>query len=78
MANKPKNQPAQPEPGDPLFNLKHAEAEAALGTDTSALNEAINEDGPEDDDLDEGPRDSQGNRRGENSSPEAGTTAGKH
>lgn len=78
MANNPKNQPTQNNAGDPLFNLKHAEAEAALGNNADAINEAINEDGPEDDDLDEGPRDSQGNRRGENSSPEAGTTAGKH
>ncbi|GGE94870.1 hypothetical protein [Hymenobacter cavernae] len=77
MANEPKNKPTQPEAGDPLFNLKHAEAEAALGTNTSAINEAINEDGPEDDDLDEGPRDSQGNRRGEND-PADGTAAGSH
>ena len=78
MANKPKNQPAQPEPGDPLFNLKHAQAEAELGTDADALAEAINEDGTDDDDLDEGPRDSQGNRRGEPDQPDAGTTAGRH
>ena len=77
MAKQPQNQSAQPEPGDPLFNLKHAEAEAALGTDAAAINEAINEDGPEDDNLDEGPRDKQGNRRGENDSA-IGSTAGKH
>jgi hypothetical protein len=78
MANQPKNKPTPPEPGDPLFNLKHAQAEAELGTNGDALAEAINEDDTADDDLDEGPRDSQGNRRGEPDAPDAGTTAGRH
>ncbi|RSK47687.1 hypothetical protein [Hymenobacter rigui] len=80
MANQPKNQNAQSQPGDPLFNLKHAEAESALIQNTGGLgptsNEYITTD--EDADLDEGPRDKQGFRRGESAAPETGSTAGRH
>ncbi|UOG73886.1 hypothetical protein MTX78_17405 [Hymenobacter tibetensis] len=79
MANKPKNQENQPQPGDPLFNLKHAQAESELSATTGGLgpisNEYISTD--EDDEIDEGPRDKQGLRRGENP-PTTGSTAGSH
>ncbi|MBO0358723.1 hypothetical protein J0X19_12260 [Hymenobacter sp. BT186] len=79
MANKLKNQENQAQPGDPLFNLKHAQAESELSATTGGLgpisNEYISTD--EEDELDEGPRDKQGLRRGENS-PADGSTAGSH
>ena len=79
MANKPKNQENQPQPGDPLFNLKHAQAESELEATTGGLgptsNEYISTD--ENDEIDEGPRDKQGLRRGENP-PTTGSTAGSH
>ena len=78
MANQPKKQANEPQPGDPLFNLKHAQAEAELAEKTGGLgpitNEYITTD--EDDAIDEGPRDSQGFRRGENEPPILGTSAG--
>ena len=45
MANKPKNQEAQPQlqPGDPLFNLKHAQAESELSASTGGLGPTNNE-----------------------------------
>ncbi|AYA35605.1 hypothetical protein D3Y59_00175 [Hymenobacter oligotrophus] len=65
--------------GDPLFNLKHAQVEAELQQQTGGLgpltNEYISTD--EDGELDEGPRDSQGRRRGE-PGIDLGSTAGKH
>ncbi len=80
MANQPKNQSNEPQPGDPLFNLKHAQAEAELQQNTGGLgpltNEYITTD--EDESLDEGPRDKQGHRRGEPDGPETGSTAGRH
>jgi hypothetical protein len=82
MANsqkKPANNQNNENIGDPLFNLKHAQVESELQQQTGGLgpisNEYISTD--EDGELDEGPRDSQGNRRGE-PNPIAGSTAGKH
>lgn len=80
MANQPKKPATDPQPGDPLFNLKHAQAEAELAEKTGGLgpitNEYITTD--EDDAIDEGPRDSQGFRRGENDPPILGSSAGNH
>lgn len=80
MANQSKNQTAQPQPGDPLFNLKHAEAESALAQNTGGLGPTTNvyTTTDEEESLDEGPRDKQGFRRGESAAPEAGSTAGSH
>lgn len=79
MPNQQKKQATQPEVGDPLFNLKHAQAESELSAQTGGLgpitNVYISTD--EDDEIDEGPRDKQGLRRGE-SAPEGGSTAGSH
>lgn len=65
---------------DPLFNLKHAQAEADLAQNTQGLgpitNEYISTD--EDTEIDEGPRDSQGQRRGETDPSDEGSTAGRH
>ena len=65
---------------DPLFNLKHAQAEADLAQNTQGLGPITNEyvTSDEDTEIDEGPRDSQGQRRGESASSEEGSTAGKH
>ncbi|OON69146.1 hypothetical protein [Hymenobacter sp. CRA2] len=81
MANSQKNNNQNADtPGDPLFNLKHAQAEAELQQQTGGLgpitNEYISTD--EDGELDEGPRDSQGLRRGEATDNLPGSTAGKH
>ncbi len=73
-----KNQPAASAGHDPLFNLKHAEAEAALVQSAGqqpADEYATTADG---DDLDDGPRDSQGQRRGETDPADEGSHAGKH
>lgn len=80
MANQSKNQSAQNQPGDPLFNLKHAQAESELAQNTGGLGPITNVyvTNDEDEALDEGPRDKQGNRRGANDGPEAGSTAGSH
>jgi len=65
---------------DPLFNLKHAQAEADLAQNTQGLGPITNEyvTSDEDTEIDEGPRDSQGQRRGESTSSDEGSTAGKH
>ena len=65
---------------DPLFNLKHAQAEADLAQSTSGLGPITNEYLTTDEDaaLDEGPRDKQGHRRGETGPSDAGSTAGRH
>ncbi|GAB3235761.1 hypothetical protein GCM10027346_25750 [Hymenobacter seoulensis] len=80
MANQPKKQAAQPQEGDPLFNLKHAQAEMELAQKTGGLGPTSNVyiTNDEDEALDEGPRDKQGFRRGESSGPETGSTAGSH
>lgn len=79
MANKLKNQENQAQPGDPLFNLKHAQAESELSATTGGLGPTSNEyvSTDEDDELDEGPRDKQGLRRGENPTAD-GSAAGSH
>ena len=66
--------------GDPLFNLKHAQAEADLARKTGGLGPETNdyEGTDEDAELDEGPRDSQGQRRGETGPGDEGSTAGRH
>ena len=65
---------------DPLFNLKHAQAEADLAQSTSGLGPITNEyvSTDEDAEIDEGPRDSQGQRRGETDPNAQGSTAGRH
>lgn len=80
MANQPKNQSAQPQPGDPLFNLKHAQAESELAQNTGGLGPITNVyvTNDEDEALDEGPRDKQGNRRGTNDNSDLGSAAGSH
>jgi hypothetical protein len=80
MANQPKNQPNQTaQPGDPLFNLKHAQAESELTAQTGGLGPTTNvyTSTDEDAELDEGPRDKQGLRRGE-TPPSEGSAAGSH
>jgi hypothetical protein len=80
MANQPKNQPNQnAQPGDPLFNLKHAQAESELTAQTGGLGPTTNvyTSTDEDAELDEGPRDKQGLRRGE-TPPNEGSAAGSH
>ncbi|WP_303310536.1 hypothetical protein [Hymenobacter sp. BT730] len=79
MANQSKK-PAAPEAGDPLFNLKHAQVEAALSEQNGGLGPTTNVyiSTDEDEALDEGPRDKQGNRRGEPGTDEIGSTAGRH
>ncbi|MBB4600335.1 hypothetical protein HNQ93_000185 [Hymenobacter luteus] len=80
MANQPKNQASQPQSGDPLFNLKHAQAESELAEKTGGLGPTTNVyiTTDEDDSIDEGPRDKQGFRRGESAGSDAGSTAGSH
>lgn len=90
MSTQKKNQSdAANQPGDPLFNLHHAEAEAALQReDPTALttrglsaNESVSSADDEDADSDgtAGPLDSQGQRRGQPlSTPEMGSGAGHH
>ena len=76
---KPKQNSPQDE-HDPLFNLKHAQAEADLEQNTQGLGPITNEyvTTDEDTEIDEGPRDSQGQRRGETDPTDAGSTAGRH
>lgn len=67
---------------DPLFNLKHAQAEAELEQQTQGLGPTTNEYVSSDEDQEisdaEGPRDSQGQRRGETDPSDEGSTAGRH
>ena len=73
--SKPK---ADSQPGadehDPLFTLKHAQAEADLARNAQGLGPVTNEyvTSDEDAEIDEGPRDSQGQRRGETDPTDAG------
>ena len=71
-------QTSNPNEHDPLFNLKHAQAEADLAQKTQGLGPITNEyvSSDEDSEIDEGPRDSQGFRRGENNTAIEGTSAG--
>ncbi|GAA4375388.1 hypothetical protein [Hymenobacter koreensis] len=82
MANNQKasNQNKEQQPSDPLFNLKHAQVEAELEKQTGGLGPTTNVymSTDEDGELDEGPRDSQGQRRGEPDQNITGSTAGKH
>ncbi|UYZ63281.1 hypothetical protein [Hymenobacter weizhouensis] len=81
MANQEKKQAAAPQQtGDPLFNLKHAQAEAELAQQTGGLGPTTNVyiTTDEEDAMDDGPRDKQGHRRGEAEGPETGSTAGSH
>ncbi|MGI4884459.1 MAG: hypothetical protein ACRYFR_05810 [Janthinobacterium lividum] len=78
MAQPPPNK-AAPDPSDPLFTLKHAQAEAELEA-KNALGPTTNEyiTTEEEDEISdaEGPRDSQGQRRGEDDVVK-GDSAGK-
>ena len=78
--NSKSNPAPDPNGHDPLFNLKHAQAEADLAQNTQGLgpitNEYISTD--EETEIDEGPRDSQGQRRGETDPSDEGSTAGQH
>ncbi len=87
MPNQKKNQAAEnAQPGDPLFNLHHAEAEAelarlnpvAMTTKGLSPNDSgvVTGDAADDDPTDgkNGPVDSQGQRRGQAS--ETGSAAG--
>ena len=78
-SNKPTSK-ADDQAGDPLFNLKHAQAEAELEQHTNGLGPVTNEyvTTDEDSEIDEGPRDSQGQRRGETDPTDEGSTAGRH
>ena len=80
QSNSKSKQDSNQEEYDPLFNLKHAQAEADLAQTTNGLGPVTNEyvTTDEDDEIDEGPRDSQGQRRGEQAPPDAGTAAGRH
>ena len=73
-------QPTSPNEHDPLFNLKHAQAEADLAQHTHGLGPVTNEylSTDEDAEIDEGPRDSQGQRRGEAPAAAEGSPAGRH
>ncbi|MBD2768219.1 hypothetical protein IC235_09975 [Hymenobacter sp. BT664] len=78
--NSKSNLDASENEHDPLFNLKHAQAEAELAQHTNGLGPITNEyvTSDEDGEIDEGPRDSQGFRRGENPTNVNGTSAGDH
>ncbi|MFD2786523.1 hypothetical protein [Hymenobacter rubripertinctus] len=80
MANQSKNQSIPPQEGDPLFNLKHAEAEAELAKKNGGLGPTTNvyTTEAEEANIDEGPRDSQGARRGEQNPGREGSNAGTH
>ncbi len=82
MAQKPaKKADEQPE-GDSLLNLKFAQAEADLAQKNGGLGPTTNVyvSADEDDEItdSEGPRDSQGQRRGENDDVVKGDSAGSH
>lgn len=78
--NSKPNQNSKQDEHDPLFNLKHAQAEADLAQNTNGLGPVTNEyvTTDEDSEIDEGPRDSQGQRRGETDPADEGSTAGRH
>lgn len=80
MAQSKSKQKSSEEERDPLFNLKHAQAEADLAQSTQGLGPVTNEyvTTDEDTEIDEGPRDSQGQRRGETDPTDEGSTAGQH
>ena len=85
-SNKKTSETPTPQPGDPLFNLHHAEAEAALEAQNpvamTQMGLSANDSNARSGDADEfpadrlGPVDSQGQRRGLPTEPETGSTAG--
>lgn len=78
MANQSKKKTEEPQPGDPLFNLKHAQAEAAMEQTTDDFGPVTNQytsDEEQEEIRDAGPRDSQGFRRGEDEPPVIGSNA---
>ena len=81
MAKSPANskQDANLSEHDPLFNLKHAQAESDLAQHIQGLGPTTNEyvSTDEDTEIDEGPRDRQGLRRGETNPTDEGSTAGR-
>jgi len=82
MAKLPAKRSKTPAPNghDPLFNLKHAQAEADLEQKLQGLGPVTNDYVTTDEatEIDEGPRDSQGQRRGETDPADEGSTAGRH
>ncbi len=79
--NKSKQNNAQNE-HDPLFNLKHAQAESELAENTNGLGPVTNVyvSREEREEIESGiaPRDSQGFRRGVNETDAIGSNAGDH
>ena len=82
MAQQPAKKENQTTGDDSLLNLKFAQAEADLTQKTGGLGPTSNEyvSSDEDDEITdaEGPRDSQGQRRGETDPTDQGSTAGAH
>ena len=82
MAQQPAPKDQQPATDDALLNLKFAQAEADLAQKTGGLGPTTNEyvSTDEDDEItdSEGPRDSQGQRRGEADNQVKGDSAGAH
>ena len=80
MADSKSKQNSSPNEHDPLFNLKHAQAEADLVLHTKGLGPVTNDyvTTDEDAEIDEGPRDSQGQRRGETDPSDESNTVGRH
>ena len=82
MAQKPSKKTDETPNDDSLLNLKFAQAEADLAQKTGGLGPTTNVyvSSDEDDEITEaeGPRDSQGQRRGENDDLVKGDGAGAH
>lgn len=82
MAQDPKKHTPDTSADDSLLNLKFAQAEADLAQKTGGLGPTTNEyvSSDEDDEITqaEGPRDSQGQRRGETDPTDEGSAAGSH
>lgn len=78
--NKPQKLTNAAGDDDSLLNLKFAQAEADLEQHTGGMGPVANEyiSTDEDGELDEGPRDRQGQRRGETDPTDAGSQAGSH
>ncbi len=82
MAQNPSKKADDSQDDDSLLNLKFAQAEADLAQKTGGLGPTTNVyvSSDEDDEIAEaeGPRDSQGQRRGENDEVAKGDSAGAH
>jgi hypothetical protein len=82
MAQNPSKKADASQDDDSLLNLKFAQAEADLAQKTGGLGPTTNVyvSSDEDDEITdaEGPRDSQGQRRGETDPTDEGSTAGSH